>query len=74
MQCPYCNTEMKKGVLTGDGRSKVRWHENGEKIGMVDKLSGVGMIDAKYTLTTFEIESHYCESCHKMIFDTKISH
>lgn len=74
MLCPYCDTEMKKGVLTGDGRSKVRWHENGEKIGMVDKISGVGMIDAKYTLTTFEIESYYCENCHKMIFDTDITH
>lgn len=74
MQCPYCNTEMKKGIITGDGRSMVRWCQEGEKIGVVDKMLGAGMIDAKYGLAKFEIESYYCSKCHKMIFETEISH
>ena len=41
MKCPYCNNEMKKGILSGDGRSKVRWIANNEHIGMMDKLAGI---------------------------------
>ena len=25
MICPFCGKEMEKGILSGDGRSKVRW-------------------------------------------------
>lgn len=32
MNCPFCNKEMIKGVITGNGRAKVRWYADGEKI------------------------------------------
>lgn len=32
MNCPFCNKEMIKRVITGDGRAKVRWYADGEKI------------------------------------------
>ncbi len=73
MICPYCSKEMKKGVITGDGRSKVFWEPENEKLDMLDKLIGKGMIDAKYSLSKFRIEADYCESCKKMIFSTNIS-
>jgi hypothetical protein len=73
MQCPYCNNEMDKGIISGDGRRKVCWYKDGEKIGMLDRMAGKGMIDAKYTLSRFKIEGSYCSSCYKMIFDTRVS-
>lgn len=72
MKCPYCGEEMKKGILSGDGRSKVRWISDEEQVGVFDKLAGKGMVDAKYTPTKFEIESCYCSRCHKMIFDADV--
>jgi len=73
MQCPYCNNEMKKGVISGDGRTKVRWCVEDEKIKFFDKLTNKGIIEAKYTLSHFQIESYYCNNCEKMIFDTKVA-
>lgn len=73
MYCPYCKSKMEKGIISGDGRRKVRWYKDGKKIGLFDKMAGIGLIDAKYTLTKFEIESYYCAECHRMIFDTEIS-
>ncbi len=72
MQCPYCKNEMEKGILSGDGRRKVCWHKDGEKIRLIDALVCKGIIEANYTWARFEIVSHYCYSCHKMIFDTKV--
>lgn len=72
MKCPYCGEEMQHGTITGDGRSKVCWEADGEKIGFFDKLVGVGLIDAKYTLTQFHIVADHCLQCHKIIFDAEI--
>lgn len=73
MKCPVCDKEMRKGVLSGDGRSKVFFESEDEKLGMMDKLCGKGMIDAKYTLSKFEIQADYCDECRKMIFSTGLS-
>lgn len=72
MKCPFCGEEMQHGAICGDGRSRVSWEAEGEKIGFFDKLAGVGLIDAKYTWGWFRIEADYCQQCHKMIFDTVI--
>ncbi len=73
MICPYCNKEMKKGVLSGDGRSTVSWKEGDKKANFWDKIGGVCNVDAmKYTLATFSAEAHYCPDCKKMIIDTDI--
>lgn len=73
MICPFCGEDMKKGTLSGDGRSKVRWFTDSEKARLGDIITGKGTVTAKYTLTKFEIESYYCQKCKKMIFDTEVS-
>jgi len=72
MECPFCGKEMVKGVLSGDGRSRVRWEAKGEETGFLEKVLGKGMIDVEYSLSKFKIHSFYCPGCKKMIFDTDI--
>ncbi|MGN1166591.1 MAG: PF20097 family protein [Lachnospiraceae bacterium] len=74
MVCPFCGKEMNKGILSGDGRCTVRWKTGDKKAGFMDTLSDSGRITAaKHTLSAFTIESYYCPSCKKMIFDTDIT-
>ncbi len=73
MKCPFCKKEMKKGVISGDGRSKIFWEPQNEKPGVMDKILGKGMIDAEYSLTKFKIHAEYCDEYKKMIFSTNIS-
>ncbi len=73
MQCPYCNQKMQKGSITENGRSKLYWQPDGQKLTFFDKLSGTGVIKAaKYTLASFSLEANYCASCKKIIFETDI--
>jgi len=73
MKCPFCEKEMEKGVMSGDGRSKIYWQPKNEKLGVMDKIVGKGMIDADYSLAKFKIQADYCVACKKMIFSTNIS-
>lgn len=73
MTCPFCGKEMQAGIISGDGRSKVYWEPEEEKLAIMDKIAGKGMIDAEYSLTKFKIQCDYCKNCRKMIFDTNIS-
>lgn len=50
--------------------------KNGEKLSVLDKVAGKGLIDVEYTLiplAQFRIKAHYCNHCKKMIFDTNVS-
>ena len=74
MECPYCKQEMKKGYLKGDGRTSVRWHEEGEKLTLTDVIAGIGLPEAvRYGFGTFKLPGRYCEKCKKLIIDTEIS-
>lgn len=74
MECPYCKQEMKKGYLKGDGRSKVRWHEEGKKSSLADKMVGIGLPEvAKYSLGAFQLPGAYCKNCKKLIINTGIT-
>ena len=74
MICPFCFKEMKKGILSGDGRSAVRWKSGDKKAGFSDTLVDSGRVTAaKHTIATFTIESYYCSICKKMIFDTEVT-
>ena len=42
MICPFCGKEMEKGILSGDGRCKVRWKAGDKKADFWDALSGSG--------------------------------
>ena len=73
MKCPFCDKEMTKGFISGDGRSGVYWNDEAVKTSFLDKMVGVGRLTAaKHTLTQFKIEANYCEACGKMIFDTGV--
>ncbi|WP_026508239.1 PF20097 family protein [Butyrivibrio sp. MC2013] len=73
MKCPFCGNELKKGILYGDGRSKVHWNEGDNKLPMLEELAGKGTLSAaKYSLTIFTIDSYYCDGCKRMIIETKI--
>ena len=73
MQCPYCGKEMRKGILSGDGRSNVCWKEGERKAGWTENFFGTGKLTAvKHSLASFSIETYFCDHCRKMIFDTDI--
>ncbi len=73
MKCPFCENEMQKGILSGDGRSAVTWKAGEEQTGFFDRFLGIGRVTAaKHTLAHFAIEANYCHACKKMIFDTDI--
>lgn len=72
MKCPFCEKETIKGVMTSNDRSKIYWEPENEKLGMMDKFVGKGIIDAEYSLAKFRIQADYCDSCKKMIFSTDI--
>ena len=74
MTCPFCGGEMEKGILSGDGRSKVSWKQGDRKTGVTDRIAGIGTVTAaRYTLTAFTIEAFFCRRCKKMIFDTDVT-
>ncbi len=73
MECPYCGREMQQGILSGDGRSNVTWKAGDKKTSWFDSLMGMGKLTAvKQTLTSFSMETYFCDHCKKMIFDTDI--
>ncbi|MCX4338665.1 MAG: PF20097 family protein [Lachnospiraceae bacterium] len=44
MNCPFCEQEMIPGMMTGDGRSVVRWAPLDDKLSFVDKIVGKGIV------------------------------
>ncbi|MBU3104557.1 PF20097 family protein [Clostridium gasigenes] len=73
MNCPYCNNEMGKGLVKGDGRKPFRWIENEEKIGLMDRMAVA--LDEKYIIAKSRpfhkttIEGYKCKLCNKIIID-----
>ncbi len=73
MKCPYCEKEMKKGILSGDGRTKVRWKEGNKKADIWDTLSFKCNLSAiRYSLCSFTAEAWFCHDCNKMIIETDV--
>lgn len=72
MNCPICGNEMLKGILTGDGRDKIRWEAEYTPTSLIDRIRGKGEIDTEYYGIAFIIHSTYCTQCKKMMFDTAI--
>ena len=62
MKCPFCEKEMRKGILSSNDRCKIFWEPEDEKLGIMDRMFGKGIVEADY-----------CEACKKMIFSTNIS-
>lgn len=73
MKCPYCDQEMRPGVLNGDGRSAVRWKEGSKKTPFWDRLAGIGKVKGvKYKLVSFNMDAWYCKGCRKIIMDAEV--
>ncbi|MBQ4640914.1 MAG: hypothetical protein IJB69_10440 [Clostridia bacterium] len=73
MKCPYCDQEMRPGVLNGDGRSAVRWKEGSKKTPFFDMLAGIGKVKGvKYKMVSFHIDAWYCKDCRKIIMDAEV--
>jgi len=67
--CPFCNQKMQKGVMSFGGRDSVTWKSGEEKTGFIK----MGKITAvKHTFLDYSIETYYCDSCKKMLFDTDV--
>ena len=67
-KCPYCNNEMKKGVIHSD-RYNLKWIPESKDKGAI--LSP--LIKGK-KLTNVEkhyLEVYHCEDCNKMIFEVE---
>ena len=73
MKCPFCEKEMRKGILSSNDRCKIFWEPENEKLGIMDRMFGKGIVEADYSLAKFKIQADYCEACKKMIFSTDIS-
>ena len=53
--------------MSGDGRSKIFWEPQNEKLSVMDKMVGKGMIDADYSLAKFKIQADYSLIYAKLI-------
>jgi len=73
MICPYCETEMKKGMLMGDARGRVHWQVSDAR-GMLDRATSSKkyLKNIKYSLLSFKISCDYCSACKKIIMDVEI--
>lgn len=65
MQCPYCNKEMHNGIIQADGRHSVNWFPDDEEGGAKKVRLAISFLGMN------ELEAFYCDSCQKMIIDTK---
>lgn len=74
MNCPWCEREMQSGVITGDGRSRIRFQPDGVKYTFGDLLCGTGVLTAAVIkFMTANVPAHYCDRCGKMVIETKVA-
>ena len=57
MKCPYCENEMQKGVLSGDGRSAVTWKAGEDRTGFFDRFLAIGRVTAAKQIFDTDIQS-----------------
>lgn len=76
MKCPYCDGEMQHGKLSGDGRSRVRFVREGEKLSWAETFVGVNTVTTNngsgLGFWKFNIDGDYCEKCRKIILDAEV--
>ena len=59
MKCPFCEKEMRKGILSSNDRCKIFWEPENEKLGIMDRMFGKGIVEADYSLAKFKIQHQY---------------
>lgn len=67
MKCPYCNEDMKLGVIHGD-RYTLKWIPNEKDKGVFLQtfVKGIKLTDSS---DFNSIESYLCDKCKKVIID-----
>lgn len=73
MKCPYCNEEMHKGYINGDGRFGLCWLPEGEEITLhtkkgIRKHGGI-VLSSVSIFSPVNLLAHVCKICHKVIID-----
>lgn len=69
MNCPYCNYEMKKGLLYTGPKGAPYWKEDGVKR---DIFSEKGRLPVVSTLFANKIPTFYCSFCKKLMIDADL--
>ena len=73
MNCPFCGGEMRKGTLSTDGRTLLRWNGDGESRGLLGVISGKGIIkNARMVNNRCELVSYICNRCGKLVADVRV--
>ncbi|SET43114.1 hypothetical protein SAMN05660297_02399 [Natronincola peptidivorans] len=68
MHCPYCNEEMRIGVIHGD-RYAIKWVPKDKDRGGLLQWFSKGIILAGFSESVEDV--FYCDKCEKIIIDTK---
>lgn len=63
MNCPYCNSEMKRGII--EAKSQPIWTTR-QKISIFKRKDEIAL--SNFTDTEYSA-AYYCESCRKIIID-----
>ena len=72
-KCPYCQNEMKKGFIQGDGEQPLIWLEENQEKNFIQKIINNNCIvleEAKMFHIT-RVSANYCDMCKKIIIDIK---
>lgn len=73
MNCPFCGGAMKRGTLSTDSRTLLRWNGEGESRGLLEVISGKGIIkNAKMVNNRCELVSYICNRCGKLVADVRV--
>ena len=71
-KCPYCEHEMKKGFVEGDGRQPLIWVEENQEKTFIQRINDddyIVLVESFFHKTS--VASNYCDICKKIIIEIK---
>ncbi|WP_195266220.1 PF20097 family protein [Clostridium sp. 1001275B_160808_H3] len=66
MNCPYCNKEMKKGIITSPQNSFdfISDEARNQSYFFPERINLKRVLDS-------DLVAYYCDACHKIVIDVK---
>ncbi|GAA0108981.1 MULTISPECIES: PF20097 family protein [Clostridium] len=66
MNCPYCNKEMKKGIITSPKNSFdfISDEARNQSYFFPERINLKRVLDS-------DLVAYYCDTCHKIVIDVK---
>lgn len=66
MNCPYCNKEMKKGIITSPKNSFyfISDEARNQSYFFPERINLKRVLDS-------DLVAYYCDACHKIVIDVK---